>query len=506
MMDHSVSLLYRPKILHRLIDKTSNTPAHRLDALEMFGAVNTVQMSEELITAMNELVITFPPSRCFDLYNNIHIPFNRLIEIVTICSRSLLAFSPKLLDMLVEPQFVPSLWQPLIEIQFGAPKLYVGQGAAQLSFGTVLSAATIFTKALNLQNYTFYDTPINRLTIQRLGHGDSTDDDDDDSADTLHMTNRALESTTMQTPDGNKSSSRSMFTKSLSMTSTTSSATAAATVPSNEILSNLDDAKCLRALEFVLTLLCSQSLLALKDAALSQREKQLIKRELSTELAVFHDFVRKRIMSDARGPLHRKKMGVAYIQAVDGGFEAVKPSASSAALAASAADKSNATSRHRPTTMREKVMRQQHALNAAATTGNVGAAAGSLKRAPMELSPIPSDGAAAGSKKTVLGTDLPSSTPIVSILSQGQGGATPTTTQPGKRVSFPTTLITPAGASEAPQSADIVEDYRAGGAYDRTVFVGSEDATFAGLSLVQMVEADYLHMLSIVFMHICQHD
>lgn len=79
-----------------------------------------------------------------------------------------------------------------------------------------------------------------------------------------------------------------------------------------EYLSRLDSELCFTALEFLLTLLASQSLLALKDVNLSQREKQLIKRELSTELSIFYDFVKKRILRDvARDePLHRKKHGI----------------------------------------------------------------------------------------------------------------------------------------------------------------------------------------------------
>lgn len=79
----------------------------------------------------------------------------------------------------------------------------------------------------------------------------------------------------------------------------------------NEYLTNLDSDLCFIGLEFVLTLLASQSLLALKDANLSQREKQLIKRELCTELSVFYDFVKKRILPDVArdDPLHRKKHG-----------------------------------------------------------------------------------------------------------------------------------------------------------------------------------------------------
>lgn len=74
----------------------------------------------------------------------------RLIHIVTICTKSLMAFSPALLDQLTSSDFIPTKWQPLIEIQFNAPKLNVGVTFPQLTFGTVLNAAVLLTKALNL--------------------------------------------------------------------------------------------------------------------------------------------------------------------------------------------------------------------------------------------------------------------------------------------------------------------------------------------------------------------
>lgn len=61
-----------------------------------------------------------------------------------------MAFSPSLLELLTSPQFVPAKWQPLVEIQFNAPKLNVGSTIPQLTFGTILNAAIIFTKALNI--------------------------------------------------------------------------------------------------------------------------------------------------------------------------------------------------------------------------------------------------------------------------------------------------------------------------------------------------------------------
>lgn len=79
-----------------------------------------------------------------------------------------------------------------------------------------------------------------------------------------------------------------------------------------DCLAHVDTSLCIIALEFVLTLLASQSLLALNDVNLSHRDKQLIKRELSTELSIFHDLMKKRTLRDALRdePLRRKKYGI----------------------------------------------------------------------------------------------------------------------------------------------------------------------------------------------------
>lgn len=96
---------------------------------------------------------------------------------------------------------------------------------------------------------------------------------------------------------------RSQYVKSHSVTSNTTA------IPSNEFLTNLDSRMCLLALEHLITLLSSQSLLALKDVNLSNREKQLIRRELFTELSIFHDFVKKKILTESKEILYRKKYG-----------------------------------------------------------------------------------------------------------------------------------------------------------------------------------------------------
>lgn len=108
-------------------------------------------------------------------------------------------------------------------------------------------------------------------------------------------------------PVADRTSDRTTFNKSMSLTSSA--------LPS-EILSNLDEKICFTALEYVMTLLASQSLLALKDINLSNRNKQLIKRELSTELHIFHDWVKKTLRTDLnKSSLHRKKYGVKMLPA-----------------------------------------------------------------------------------------------------------------------------------------------------------------------------------------------
>lgn len=131
-MDVSVSLLYRPKTLKRLADGPGDNMDEYLDAA-------ILDSTDEIVAVMNEL-----------------------IEIITVCARCLLAFSPQLLNLVCDPEFLPSQWFSLIEIQFGAPKL-PSDADPQLSFGTVMSAATVFTKSLNLQHYTFQEMPINQL-------------------------------------------------------------------------------------------------------------------------------------------------------------------------------------------------------------------------------------------------------------------------------------------------------------------------------------------------------
>lgn len=76
-------------------------------------------------------------------------------------------------------------------------------------------------------------------------------------------------------------------------------------------LAALDKKLVLITLENILTLLASQALLANKDNSVSSRDRQFIRRELCTELPIFHDFVRKKVLDLAhpKNYLARKKFG-----------------------------------------------------------------------------------------------------------------------------------------------------------------------------------------------------
>lgn len=260
-MEHCVSLMYRPKILKQLTESSKTMLVE--DLLDQ----QAPEASEALVEAMNSV-----------------------IEIISLCTTCLLPFSPNLLNLICDIRFLNSKYSPLIEIHFAAPK-FGADTSPQLSFGTVLSAIHLLTKALTVQQHTFHEIALNRLPQE---------DTIDNPAEVSSIFESSL------TVPG---SPRPSFSKNLSMNSVSSVVLA----PSNEFLTHLNPRICLIALEFVLTLLASQSLLALKDENLSTREKQLIRRELSTELHSYHTFVKRIVLKDGSGTrsnLKRKKHGI----------------------------------------------------------------------------------------------------------------------------------------------------------------------------------------------------
>lgn len=366
---------------------------------------------------------------------------NELIEIITLCAKCLLQFSPKLLNLLCDVEFQQNKWIPFIEVQFGAPKINADT-FQQLSFGTVLSAIAFFVKSLNLQHHAFKQVPLNQLPTE----------DDHDGQDTVSMATfsetahlRALGVTLSPL------SPRRPFSKSLSMNSVSSSIVQA----SNELLSHLDSKVCIVALEFMLTLLASQSLLALKNLQLSSREKQLIRRELSNELYVFHDFVKKKILKDSsKSVFCRPKLGVFPIvnQVDEMDEDDSQPGPSRLA------------GQRRSHDLRVNVVRKLHQQKVSSFD------------IPSSFSPI-----LQAHQKDHVPMD---STPL-------RSSSDPTRSTSVKRVGF--------DLSSSSSKISLQED-------DEAFVVNRVDPSFTGLSFVKMVEEDYLHLLSNLFMFICQNE
>lgn len=398
-------LLHRPKIFKRLTEASKAQ-------LEEYPDTILTDPSDELVDAMNEL-----------------------IEIITMCTKCLLQFSPKLLNLLCDVEFQQNKWIPFIEVQFGAPKINADT-FQQLSFGTVLSAIAFYVKALNLQHHTFKQTPLNELPS----------DDDRDGGESVSM--RTFSETAHQRalglPSPAPSSPKRPFSKSLSMNSVTSSIVQA----SNELLSHLDSKICLVALEFMLTLLASQSLLAMKNPNLSSREKQLIRRELSNELYLYHDFVKKKILKDqGRSVLCRQKLGIHQI---------VNPECEEDE---SQSGTTRSGTQRRSQDLRVNVVRKLHQQKL------------SSFELSSPISPIPQ----VQSKEQIAINNTPTSS---------------TSLKP-KRVGF--------DLSSTATKVSLQET-------DEPYVVNNSDPSFTGLSFVKMIEEDYFHLLSNLFMFICQNE
>lgn len=259
---------------------------------------------------------------------------------------------------------------------------------------------------------------------------------------------------------------RRNYTSSISALSSIS-ATATTT---NEYLANVDADLCFVGLEFVLTLLASQSLLALKDINLSQREKQLIKRELSTELSIFYDFVKKRILPEVArdDPLHRRKLGIRSMAFIKEHLEDQARHQTTGSSGSSSGNSRKSISNS--DRMRINVMRKLHLNQKAPSPSSPGTSSGF--NMTQQLSPI------VGTAATSSGGgrfDLPSSTPAI-----------------GRRSTQRDDNDIDDDAMDQHHPDDIVQH-----------FFDPEDPTFCELSFVQLIEEDYLHFLSNLFSYIC---
>lgn len=411
-MNSSISLLQRPKILKRLTE--SSKPL-----LEEYPDTILTSPSVELIQSMNEL-----------------------IEFIMLCCKCLLKFSPDLMHLLCETEYEAGKWNPFIEALFGMPQINQIENFGLLNFGSILSVVALFVKILNLQHYSFKHHPLNMLP--------SENDHDMPQTVTMLTVSESAHHRALDT------SPTRQFTRSLTTNSVTSSMVQA----SNELLSHLDTKNCLIALELILTLLGSQTLLALKNDQLSNRDKQMIRRDLSNELHCFHDFVKKKIVNlssqkadiddPAKAVLCRNKFGsFAIVNEVDESQPNV-------------ASTSKSSQPRRSHDMRMNVVRKLHLQQKS-------------YEIPSDFSPIQ------GSHMRVHSQS--DSTPM-------RGSGKPTSSTAIKRVGF---------EESAPEKIWIIED-------DEPFIVNPGDPSFTGLSIIKMVEEDYLHVLSNIFLFICQNE
>lgn len=195
---------------------------------------------------------------------------HRTLEILHMATLCLLSFSPELLSLLADPGLDLERWQPLVELHFGAPKISY-EPFPQLTFGTLVSAICLLTRSLNHAYHS------------EEGYGSRSP----------RGRRRAC---SCGSPAAERRAARSESLTSIS---------SAASLPA------LDERLVAGALDASATLLASQALLAVRDPSVPTRHKQLIRRELSSELTMFHDFVRKRILcaAHARPHLVRNKLG-----------------------------------------------------------------------------------------------------------------------------------------------------------------------------------------------------
>lgn len=247
--------------------------------------------------------------------------------------------------------------------------------------------------------------------------------------------------------------------------------------PPNELLSNLDGELCLMALEHILTLAASQSMLALKNSLLPAREKQIIRREISSELLSYHEFVRKKVLVDYREHnkiWHRRKHGQVLMQQVD---------VTDLANTAGNTQQRTAIDTHRrpSSELRVNVVRRLHLQHLQQKTP--APTSGSTFEMSHIISPI-------SSKAQQQTHQQPSaSTPNLPRSALRRAGESTQDDQP-KRVNI---------AEEVCIMEDLQEE-------EEIVYFPPEEPKYSPLSYIQFVEEDYLHYMSNLFFVICQND
>ncbi|XP_015585723.1 nucleoporin NUP188 homolog [Cephus cinctus] len=301
--DSTVNLLLRPRILKFIIDGIS------------------VESPEELQSCDERL-----PS------GELKLLVNKLIVINTACAQSFIRFCPKL-NTLIDTIYVEDPEYTLMaDINFGPPQMSMSCGP-RLTYGTIISSAQLFTQALHSRSTVISTT------------SSSSKDDNQDSA--KREWERAALETTQKVPAGDMKklpnpvafhrARLSGYVTDLDMAAPflsnprlvkrpydplicentiLSRATALApssrnisksggspvshqtSKPSNPWFASMEENNTRLALEVNLMLLLCQALEGVKNLRFAMHDRQLIVREITTEMGVFFDFLEHQGTSD----------------------------------------------------------------------------------------------------------------------------------------------------------------------------------------------------------------
>ncbi|ALC41498.1 CG8771 [Drosophila busckii] len=402
LMCHATSMFHQQRNLKCLL-------AGRRSQLEILRSTETIAIDDDIINACNDLS-----------------------EIIIYCVKALQQFSPDLVDLLCSSYYEPHKWQPILDVKFGAPKL--NESNLTLTFGMVSNMVNIYVKALNMQNHGFHEAPLNALA--HVEQGDITD-----AASSSNLTADNSSNATQQP----RNFSKSMSTNSIS----------SAACPSNELLANLDGQLCLVALEHLLMLIASQSIYVVRSPDLETCWKQIVRRDISSELLSFNEFVRRKVIvdyRDSRCQWVRRKHGLLKLKQGQSAHLLPPTPSQHVRRSSSAANE-----------LRVNVVRRLHLQQHATPT-----APNSLEMTRV-FSPI---GATAGASEVV------ASTPA---------------TDSRKRLY----------AAEASEERHPEDDPAA---IEVQYFAASTEPEYCELSQVQLVEEDYLQLMSALFSVLPQHE
>ncbi|XP_020805779.1 nucleoporin NUP188 homolog [Drosophila serrata] len=398
LLCHSSSLFHQQRNLKCLL-------AGRRSQLEILRSTEALTIDDDLITACNDLT-----------------------DIIIYCVKSLLRFSPDLMDLLCGSVYEPHKWHPLLDVKFGAPKL--NEDNVTLTFGMVLNMVNIYVKALNMQNHGFSDVPLNTLPNVEKPATDPADIEDA----TICLSNQTNRT----------------FSKSLSSVSIST-----AGCPASELLSNMDSQLCLLALEHLLLLVASQVICIIRSPELEPRWKTIVRRDISNELVIFHEFVRRKVIAnykENRSPWLRRKQGLFKLKFLDPARISSSPSTSSRNLDP-VRRIGSATNELRVNVVRRQHLQQQ------------------LRSPPPNTFDMSVD----------ISTISPlQGTPNAAMLS-------PTESRDSRKRLYPAEQV----------GAAFVEDELA--SIDQQFFPPPTENGFSELSQVQLVEEDYMQLMSVLF-------